>query len=469
MNANAVAGKPAGSTVMKLGEYVATRMGPMTESLAGSVSSMFLPNAMQPPRGFMADYYPPWEFQNHNLCRAGQTPGSRPPEPEMIVLKSFAEYDVDGSGLLESRTLEEGGKASGVGNPCGLKDPTIARHLDNNSFVGETIASYMEIETMFNDLGLPEGRARETIMDKLDKDADGKVSEDEFTPGCTTVLKILLKASPNSRRLSSRMASPTFEPTKKCACSQMNFQTSLGLGRRGSGLAFHFHEDGFNELFHGRKRWFFYSPYSKPHFNPRKTQADWLQNVYPTLKPDQMPDECVVSAGQAIYFPAGWHHAVLNLEQNVFTSAFHQTTNIYPDKNTLVDRLEFGRFTYDPPPGAPVMGTPSPKPPADSNGGGPPPPERDGGIVFQTFLAEFPDSFEAHDYQGDIHMHFKDRTNAIQSYMKAIDLNPLYGRAYTKLADALVFLGLVDNAEVLYAQAETLQAKGDRGQFRDAP
>ena len=53
--------------------------------------------------------------------------------------------------------------------------------------------------------------------------------------------------------------------------------------------------------------------------------------------------------------------------------------------------------------------------------------------------------------------------------MKAIDLNPLYGRAYTKLADALVFLGLVDNAEVLYAQAETLQAKGDRGQFRDAP
>lgn len=292
-------------------------------------------------------------------------------------------------------------------------------------------------------------RARETIMGKLDKDGDGKISEVEFTPGCKTILQILLKSSPNSRRLPSRMSRPAFEPNKKCA--QMNFQTSLALGRRGSGLAFHFHEDGFNELFHGRKRWFFYSPYSKPHFNPRKTQADWLLNVYPTLEPEQMPVECIVSAGQAIYFPAGWHHAVLNLEQNVFSSAFHQTTNIYPDKNTLVDRMEFGRFTYEPPPGAPEPDVPVPKPPSNAEGGGgggrggggpprpgefeggPPPLEQDGGIVFQTFLTQFPDSFEAHDYQGDIYMHFKERAKAIQSYMKAIELNPLYGRAYTKL------------------------------------
>ena len=58
------------------------------------------------------------------------------------------------------------------------------------------------------------------------------------------------------------MVVPTFEPDKVCA--QKSFQTTLAIGRRGSGLAFHFHEDGWNELFHGRKRWFFYGPVQTP-------------------------------------------------------------------------------------------------------------------------------------------------------------------------------------------------------------
>lgn len=474
MNPNALSGKPGGTTSMLLSDYIQARMAPMEETWARNVSSMFLPNTMQPPRGIMENYCPPWEFQNHDLCRGGMTPGSTRPEAEMILLRSFQEYDADGSGFLESRSMEEAGRVAGLGNPCGISDPSLARYMENNSFIGETVAGMMELETLFNDLGLPEGRARSTIMAKLDKDQDGKISESEFSPGCQTVLQILLKSSPNSRRIQPRVSRPKFAPNKKCA--QMSFQTTLALGRRGSGLAFHLHEDGFNELFHGRKRWFFYSPYKTPHFNPRRTQQDWLLNVYPTLEKDEMPDECIVSAGQAIYFPAGWHHAVLNLEQNVFTSAFHGTTNIYPDKNTLVDRLEFGQYTYDPPPGAPmpdVHGEIANKNPnAESSFGGRdddrPPLETDGGIVLQTFLKQFPNSFEANDFQGDVHMHFKERAKAVPFYMKVIQLNPLYGKAYTKLADALTFLGLGENAEVLYQTADSLDAKGDRGQFRDA-
>ena len=157
MNPNAIAGRPDGTSAMLLADYIKTRMEPMHEAHARNVSSMFLPSSMQPPRGIMADYCPPWEFQNHGLCRAGQTPGSKQPEPEMILLKTFEEYDADGSGFLESRELHEAGQVSSVGNPCGMKDPTLARFIENNSYIGETIASFMELETLFNDLGLPEG------------------------------------------------------------------------------------------------------------------------------------------------------------------------------------------------------------------------------------------------------------------------------------------------------------------------
>ena len=97
----------------------------------------------------------------------------------------------------------------------------------------------------------------------------------------------------------------------------------------------------------------------------------------------------------------------MNLEQNVFTSAFHQTTNIYPDKNTLVQRLELGRYTYDPPTHAPV----SDHARARSNSGGKGEPvggqggggmenewrgaARDnGGDVLKTLMKVFPNAYE---------------------------------------------------------------------------
>ena len=105
-----------------------------------------------------------------------------------------------------------------------------------------------------------------------------------------------------------------------------------------------------------------------------------------------------MEAGQSIYFPSGWHHAVLNLEQTVFTSAFHQTTNIYPDKNTLIKRLEVGRYTYYPPSNAPVSDFDGKK----GGGGGENAgsewsrsPRDNGGVVLKTLLKLFPNAFEA--------------------------------------------------------------------------
>jgi quercetin dioxygenase-like cupin family protein len=32
--------------------------------------------------------------------------------------------------------------------------------------------------------------------------------------------------------------------------------------------------------------------------------------------------ECTVGEGEAVYFPAGWWHATLNLDESVFMSSF---------------------------------------------------------------------------------------------------------------------------------------------------
>lgn len=44
--------------------------------------------------------------------------------------------------------------------------------------------------------------------------------------------------------------------------------------------------------------------------------------VYPTLTEDELPQECVVNAGEVLYIPDDWWHSTLNLGQSVFISAF---------------------------------------------------------------------------------------------------------------------------------------------------
>ena len=48
-----------------------------------------------------------------------------------------------------------------------------------------------------------------------------------------------------------------------------------------------------------------------------------------------------------------------------------------------------------------------------------------------------------------------------------IELNPLYGKAYTKLGDALAYAGASAQAAVFWEKASEFDSKGDRSQFRD--
>lgn len=98
---------------------------------------------------------------------------------------------------------------------------------------------------------------------------------------------------------------------------------SFGIGSKGSGVQWHFHGPGFSESLHGRKHFILYEHDRRPEFDPNFTSRQWMEQVYPKLKKEDLPWECSVNPGEMIYFPNNWHHATLNLDKyNSFVSAF---------------------------------------------------------------------------------------------------------------------------------------------------
>ena len=99
------------------------------------------------------------------------------------------------------------------------------------------------------------------------------------------------------------------------------------IGPPRSGTAFHSHNEAWTALAHGRKRWLFYPPEvsppgggSGPNFYPSFAITDWLDQVLPLLPPEQRPIEAIQNAGDLMYVPEGWSHAVLNIDDTVAVS-----------------------------------------------------------------------------------------------------------------------------------------------------
>ncbi|CAK9091394.1 unnamed protein product [Durusdinium trenchii] len=109
-------------------------------------------------------------------------------------------------------------------------------------------------------------------------------------------------------------------------------ETVSMLGGPRSAVGWHTHGASLQMILHGRKRWFFY-PLN--HYPPGDgpgggfSLTDWIQLVYPTLSADQRPLECVVHAGDIVYVPDGWYHAVVNLADTVAVS--YQSREMQPE------------------------------------------------------------------------------------------------------------------------------------------
>jgi len=117
----------------------------------------------------------------------------------------------------------------------------------------------------------------------------------------------------------------------------------LGVGGRGSGVAFHTHGAAFGETLIGAKQWFLAPPGRRPRFAGDVTTLQWelerrrAATAAATVKSNGDASdadasdadasasvvECVVGEGEAIYVPPQWFHATLNHgPYNVFISTF---------------------------------------------------------------------------------------------------------------------------------------------------
>lgn len=88
------------------------------------------------------------------------------------------------------------------------------------------------------------------------------------------------------------------------------------FGRANSGAPFHVHADAINGVVSGRKKWYVYTPARTVY--SRKTIQAWVDEDLPLLSEDERPLECVQRAGDVVYVPLDWGHAVLNLDENTF-------------------------------------------------------------------------------------------------------------------------------------------------------
>eukprot|EP01051_Picozoa_sp_SAG22_P002434 SAG22_NODE_108_length_19750_cov_3.848201_3_plen_695_part_00 len=87
------------------------------------------------------------------------------------------------------------------------------------------------------------------------------------------------------------------------------------LGAAGSGAHMHTHQDAWNALVYGRKRWFVVPP-SRATYS-RKHIRRWLVEDYPHFSESEKPLECVQRGGEVLYMPGLWGHGVLNLVDSV--------------------------------------------------------------------------------------------------------------------------------------------------------
>ena len=113
--------------------------------------------------------------------------------------------------------------------------------------------------------------------------------------------------------VSNKIPKRKWNSTKKL--KHEKYRYFFSLGGVGSGVHLHHHSDGWSYLFEGQKRWFFRPPYTLPavtHMGFMRMRY-WLEEgVYPKLKKNEMPLECVQNPGELIYVPESWWHGTIN-------------------------------------------------------------------------------------------------------------------------------------------------------------
>ena len=116
-------------------------------------------------------------------------------------------------------------------------------------------------------------------------------------------------------------------------CAAPPPKPQLYLGPPGSGAPLHFHKDAYNALAFGEKRWWLLPPHAA-RYSAEPVSA-WLarggagDGGAGADAAARAPAQCTQRAGDVIFVPRGWAHAVLNTRTSVgvaseFAAATHE-------------------------------------------------------------------------------------------------------------------------------------------------
>eukprot|EP01051_Picozoa_sp_SAG22_P002624 SAG22_NODE_119_length_19257_cov_43.260413_15_plen_607_part_00 len=142
---------------------------------------------------------------------------------------------------------------------------------------------------------------------------------DEVEPACAAVIAAVM---PDWMR--------TFGAAKLTAAEREQYDLPLYFvvaGPADAGVHFHQHNQAFNVLLTGSKRWWIFPPTTLPKPGPpfgfKGPDANcpsikvWSEKYLPTLPPEARPIEFVQRAGDVLYVPDGWFHGTVQLEDTV--------------------------------------------------------------------------------------------------------------------------------------------------------
>ena len=87
--------------------------------------------------------------------------------------------------------------------------------------------------------------------------------------------------------------------------------TQFYQGAAGTGAPMHLHTDAWNCLVYGEKRWFLIPPFQGAYSAMPIRQ--WVDELYPSMQ----VLECTQRAGDVLYVPKYWSHAVLNTRESI--------------------------------------------------------------------------------------------------------------------------------------------------------
>mmetsp|Transcript_8290 Transcript_8290/g.25611 ORF Transcript_8290/g.25611 Transcript_8290/m.25611 type:complete len:197 (+) Transcript_8290:41-631(+) len=154
------------------------------------------------------------------------------------------------------------------------------------------------------------------------KQRNATASDFEQVPAPTYVFEQIRWASPRDHPLGLVVKTNAGDLTRLLGADAQIHNAQFFVGNALSGAPLHYHSHAVNALLAGKKRWLLFPPAESAYSTA--PAASWLRpDALDALRRRNVSFlTCLQTPDTALFLPAGWGHAVLNLEDGTVGAAF---------------------------------------------------------------------------------------------------------------------------------------------------